>query len=89
MYEDERDIDIWLVGRLTAGQLPQRSGLTTRDRFVREALGQPAGRAGTAAVTAVWEESLRAPRAHRAAGLGARRPDGREPARHGRTAETV
>ncbi|MGA5895770.1 aminoglycoside phosphotransferase family protein [Streptomyces venetus] len=35
--------------------------LASRDRFVREALGQLAGRADTAAVTAVWEASLRAP----------------------------
>lgn len=35
--------------------------LAARDPFMREALAQLAGRVDTAAVTAVWEEALRAP----------------------------
>ncbi|MBR8639861.1 aminoglycoside phosphotransferase family protein [Streptomyces tuirus] len=35
--------------------------LAARDPFMREALGQLAGRVDTTAVTAVWEEALRAP----------------------------
>ncbi|MEU2267461.1 aminoglycoside phosphotransferase family protein [Streptomyces olindensis] len=46
----------------SAGPLGYRGvPLAARDPFVREALAQLAGRVDTAAVTAAWEEALRAP----------------------------